>query len=114
MSEVKLFEREEVHYAFVMQPAATPQRTRSGVRQRRGLAKALKKLLVRVRTGRLKKRDKLVEAVGRLKERFPKARGFAAITVGDNHVSLSYVWNVVKFRETLARDGAHQSGQQPG
>jgi transposase len=105
--EVKLLEREEVHYLLAR---SRPRRLKERAirrRQRRGLAKALKKLLVRVRTGRLKKRDKLVEAVGRLKERFPKARGFAAITVGDNPVSLSYVWNVVKFRETLARDGAY-------
>ena len=76
-------------------------------KQRRGLAQALKKLKARVDRGRLKKRDKILEAVGRLKERFPKARPFAAITVSDNPVSLSYVWHVAKFRDALARDGAY-------
>ncbi len=59
------------------------------------------------RRGRLKKRDKIVEAVGRLKERFPKARVFVSIAVHDNPVSLSYTWNVVKFRAALVRDGAY-------
>src|SRR5205085_9373188 len=76
-------------------------------RQRRGLAKALKKLHARVTSGRLKKRDKIVEAVGRLKERFPKARGFVTVTVREGRGSLSYVWNVAKFRAALARDGAY-------
>ena len=76
-------------------------------RQRRGLAQALKKLLARVRNGRLKKRDKILEAVGRLKERFPKARAFVTITVGDSPMSLAYVWNVVKFRTALLSDGAY-------
>ncbi len=96
--EVKLLKRDEVHFLLAR---SRPRRLKERAirrRQRRGLAKALKKLQVRVRAGRLKKRDKIVEAVGRLKERFPKARGFVAITVADNHVSLSYVWNVVKFR----------------
>ena len=56
--EVKLLEREEVHYLLAR---SRPRRLKERAirrRQRRGLAKALKKLLVRVRTGRLKKRDK--------------------------------------------------------
>ncbi len=105
--EVKLLKRDEVHFLLA---CSRPRRLKERAirrRQRRGLAKALKKLQVRVRAGRLKKRDKIVEAVGRLKERFPKARGFVAITVADNPVSLSYVWNVVKFRAALVRDGAY-------
>jgi transposase len=105
--EVKLLTREEVHYLLAR---SRPRRLKERAirrRQRRGLAKALKKLHVRVAAGRLKKRDKIVEAVGRLKERFPKARGFVTITVSDKAVSLSYVWNVVKFREALLRDGAY-------
>jgi transposase len=105
--EVKLLTKEEVHYLLAR---SRPRRLKERAirrRQRRGLAKALKKLRVRVDAGRLKKRDKIVEAVGRLKERFPKARGFVTITVSDKAVSLSYVWNVVKFREALLRDGAY-------
>lgn len=76
-------------------------------RQRRGLAKALQKLHARVAVGRLKKRDKILEAVGRLKERFAKACPFVTITISDKPVSLRYVWNIAKFRDALARDGAY-------
>jgi hypothetical protein len=76
-------------------------------RQRRSLAKALKKLHVRVAKGRLKKRDKILEAIGRLKERFPKAHPFVTLRVSDNPMSLTYLWNVAKFKEALVRDGAY-------
>ena len=76
-------------------------------RQRRGLAQALQKLQTRVGAGRLKKRDKILEAVGRLKERFPKARAFVTIAVSVRPVSVSYVWDVAKFRAALVGDGAY-------
>ena len=76
-------------------------------RQRHGLAKALKKLHTRVARGRLKNRDKILEAIGRLKGRYLKACPFVKIMVSDNPVSLNYVWNVDKFRAALARDGAY-------
>jgi transposase len=105
--EVKLLQREEVYYLLAR---SRPRRLKERAirrRERRGLATALKKLHARVSAGRLKKRDKIVEAIGRLKERFPKARGFVTITVSDSPTSLSYVWNVAKFRAALARDGAY-------
>jgi len=105
--QVKLLQRDEVHYLLAR---SKPRRLKERAirrRQRRGLAKALKKLHARVSAGRLKQRDKIVEAVGRLKERFPKARAFVTITVRPGRGSLSYGWNVAKFREALARDGAY-------
>jgi Transposase DDE domain len=104
---VKLLQRDEVHYLLAR---SKPRRLKERAirrRQRRGLAKALKKLHARVTSGRLKKRDKIVEAVGRLKERFPKARGFVTITVRAGRGSLGSVWHVAKFRAALARDGAY-------
>ena len=105
--EVKLLQRDEVHYLLAR---SRPRRLKERAirrRQRRGLAKALKKLHARVSAGRLRNRDKIVEAVGRLKERFPKARGFVTITVRDRPMSLHYAWNVAKFRAALDRDGAY-------
>jgi hypothetical protein len=105
--EVKLLQRDEVHYLLAR---SRPRRAKERAirrRQRRALARALKKLHARVNAGRLKKRDKILEAVGRLKERFPKACPFVTITVSDRPVSLSYVWNVAKFQDALARDGAY-------
>ncbi len=50
-------------------------------RQRRAFAKALRKLQERVAAGRLKKRDKILEAIGRLKGAYPKAHPFVDIEV---------------------------------
>jgi hypothetical protein len=105
--EVKQLARDDVHYLLAR---SRPRRFKERAirrRQRRGLARDLKKLQARVSAGRLKKRDKILEAVGRLKERFPKARPFVTITVSDRPVSLSYVWHVAKFRAALLGDGAY-------
>ena len=61
---------------------------------------------LRVHTGRLKQRDKIVEAIGRLKARFPKAQRFVATSVSPRG-QFSYLWNVAKFKAALARDGAY-------
>jgi hypothetical protein len=105
--EVKLLERDGVHYLLARSKPRRHKERAIRRRQRRGLAKALKQLLARTTKGRLKKRDKILEALGRLKERFPKARPFVTCSVSDSHVSLSYTWNLGKFRDTLARDGAY-------
>ena len=76
-------------------------------RQRRALAKGLKKLQARVARGRLKKRDKIHQAIGRLTGRYPKARPFVTISVSDISMSVNYTWKVAKFKNALARDGAY-------
>ena len=105
--EVKLLQRDEVYYLLARSQPRRAKERAIRRKQRRGLAQALKKLHTRVAAGRLKKRDKIVEAVGRLKERFPKARRFVTITISDRPVSLSYVWNVAVFKNALAFDGAY-------
>ena len=105
--EVKLLQRGEVYYLLARsQPRRAKERAMRR-RQRRGLAKALKKLYVRVSRGRLKKRDKILEAVGRLKERFPKGHPFVTIHVGPTHREFTYAWNIAKFKDALRRDGAY-------
>lgn len=69
------------------------------------LVEALKRLERQVVSGRLKKRDKILERVGRLKERFPKARPFVTITVSESPCQLQWIWDVPKFKAALARDG---------
>jgi transposase len=105
--EVKLRERDGLHYLLARSQPRREKERAIRRRQRHGLAKALRKLHTRVARGRLKKRDKILEAIGRLKGRFPKACPFVTIAVSDNPVSLNYVWNVAKFRDALARDGAY-------
>ena len=105
--EVKLLKRDEVHYLLARSRPRRHKERAMRRKQRRALAQALKKLAARVTAGRLKKRDKIVEAIGRLKERFPKAHAFVTISVGDRPLSLSYAWHAAKFRDALARDGAY-------
>lgn len=105
--EVKLLERDGVQYLLARSKPRRYKERAIRRRQRRKLAAALKKLHARVAAGRLKKRDKIAEAVGRLKERFPKARPFVDIAISDTPMSFRYDWKVAKFKEVLARDGAY-------
>jgi transposase len=106
--EVKLLKRKRVHYLLARsKPRRKKERAiRRG--QRRGLARALAKLQKRIAEGRLKKRDKILESVGRLKGRFPKARPFVTITVAKTKpAQLHWTWLREKFRAALAGDGAY-------
>ena len=77
-------------------------------RQRRGLAEGLRKLQARIAQGRLRSRDKILERVGRLQERYPKARSFVTVTVAPRgRPTLTWTWNVPRFRAALAADGAY-------
>jgi len=105
--EVKLLKRDDLHYLLARSQPRREKERAIRRRQRHGLAKALKKLHARVASGRLKKRDKILEAIGRLKGRFPKACPFVKVTVTNKPVTLNVVWNVAKFREALARDGGY-------
>jgi hypothetical protein len=106
--EVKLLKRRRVHYLLARSRPRRQKERAIRRRQRRGLARALEKLQERIQGGRLKSRDKILEGVGRLKGRFPKARPFVAITVAKTQpAGLSWTWLREKFRETLASDGAY-------
>jgi transposase len=117
--EVKLVRRRRVFYLLAR---SRPRRKKERVirrRQRRGLQRALNQLHRTIAAGRLKNRDTILERWGRLKERFPKAVPFVAVTVTTGrHPQLQWTWNVAKFRAALARDGAYllrsnQSGWSP-
>lgn len=105
--EVKLRKRGRVHYLLARSKSRRSKERAIRRRQRRAFAKALKKLASRVAQGRLKNRDKILEAIGQLKGRYPKAHSFVTINVRSNPVSLTYTWQVAKFKEALARDGAY-------
>jgi transposase len=77
-------------------------------RQRRALARALRQLQQRVAAGRLKNRDKILERIGRLKGKYPKATPFVTITVSKRtKVKLDIRWDKDKFRAALERDGVY-------
>lgn len=105
--DVKLLKRRRVHYLLARSEPRRHKERAIRRRQRRGLARDLKKLQSRVAKGRLKKRDKIAEAIGKLKERYPKARGFVEVTISDSPKSLTCTWKVAKFKAALARDGAY-------
>jgi transposase len=106
--EVKLLKRRRVHYLLARSRPRHQKERAIRRRQRRGLAQALEKLKKRIADGRLKSRDKILESVGRLKGRFPKARPFVTITVTKTKpAQLSWSWLREKFRVALAGDGAY-------
>ena len=104
--EVKLLKRDEVHFLLARSRPCRLKERAIRRRQRRGLAKALKKLQVRVRAGRLKKRDKIACAVGHLRNASRKLGASSPSPSLTTMCHWSYVWNVVKFRAALVRDGA--------
>jgi hypothetical protein len=105
--EVKALTRDGVHYLLARSHDRKKKERAMRRRQRRALAQALRKLHARVAKGRLKNRDKIHEALGRLKARFPKAVPFVKVTRNDNPMSLRVEWLVTKFQDALRRDGAY-------
>jgi hypothetical protein len=106
--EVKLLKRQRVHYLLARSRPRRQKERAIRRRQRRGLARALGRLQKRIESGRLKSRDKILESVGRLKGRFPKARSFVTITVTKTEPAhVHWTWDREKFRAALARDGAY-------
>jgi len=114
--EVKLFQRYKVHYLLAR---SRPRRRKERAirrRQRRGLARDLRKLGDLIDRGKLKKRDKILERVGRLKERYPKARSFVKTNVTTTRrPRLEWSWDRAKYKQALAADGAYLlRSNQPG
>jgi transposase len=106
--QVKQVKRRRVFYLLAR---STPRRKKERAirrRQRRGLKRALLKLQGTIAASRLKKRDTILERLGRLKERYPKAVPFVSFTVSAApRPQLQWTWNIAKFRAALARDGAY-------
>ena len=106
--EVKQLRRGRVHYLLARSKPRRQKERAIRRRQRRGLARALRKLHAQIAAGRLKQRDKILERLGRLKARYPKACPFVTITVAARgSAPLSWSWKVEKFKAALAADGAY-------
>ena len=104
---VKLLKRDAVHYLLARSNDRKQKERAIRRKQRRSLALALRKLQVRVAKGRLKQRDKVLEAIGRLKGRFPKAVPFVIVAVTTAPLSVVVQWQIAKFKDALRRDGAY-------
>jgi hypothetical protein len=106
--EVKQFQHRKVNYLLARSKPRRKKERAMRRKQRRGLAKALRQLHKRVAAGRLKQRDKILEALGRLKARYPKACPFVSMTVtATDKPELRWSWKVEKFKAALAADGAY-------
>jgi hypothetical protein len=106
--QVKLLRRKRVYYLLARSKPRRQKERAIRRRQRRGLVRALVRLQKQVAAGRLKKRDKIMERIGRLKGRFPKACGFVTVRVTrTKRPSVSWTWKIDKFRAALAGDGAY-------
>ena len=77
-------------------------------RQLLSLQAGLKKLQRRISTGRLKNRDKMLEALGRLKCRCPKATPLLQLpSLPSQPTTLTWSWRVDRINLVLPRDGAY-------
>jgi transposase len=106
--EVKLLRRGRITYVLARSQARRGKERAIRRRQLLGLHRALKKLQARLVKGRLKKRDKILECIGRLKGRYPKAAALVTITVADKgSPCLHWSWRTEKIKAVLAQDGAY-------
>jgi transposase len=88
-----------------------PRRAKERAIRRRQLLqlhRGLQKLRRRIVEGKLKDRDKMLEALGRLKGKYPKATRLVRIAaLPPRPKTLTWTWDVAKIKEVLARDGAY-------
>jgi len=106
--EVKPVQRGTVSYLLVRSRPRRQKERAIRRRQHRALTAGLKKLAKRIATGRLKKRDKILECVGQLKGKYPKARPFVSISVTPRSPArLQWSWHTDKFKAALVRDGVY-------
>jgi hypothetical protein len=106
--EVRLFEREAIHYLLAQSRPRRRQERPIRRRQCRGLASDLRKLSTLVDAGKLKKRDKILQRIGQLKERYPKVHGFVQINVKSaKQPRLERTWDRAKYKQALRADGAY-------
>lgn len=88
---VQTIERDGVHYLLARSGDRRKKDRAIRRRERRRMTHGLRRLRDRVAQGRLKDRDKILEAVGRIKVAAPKARAFIAIEVATSgHVRWTF------------------------
>ncbi len=106
--EVKPAERDGVAYLLARSSQRKKKERAMRRRQLLGLHRALRRLRERVGQGRLRQRDHVVERVGRLKERFPRAAKLAQITIARRgRPQVAWKWKTDAIRAALLQDGAY-------
>jgi len=106
--EVKVVRRGRQHYLLARSQPRRQKERAIRRRQRRGLAEGLRKLQAQVAQGKLRDRDKILQRLGRLQERYPKARMFVTVAVAKKgKPALTWTWDVPHYRAALAADGGY-------
>jgi transposase len=114
--EVKALRRGRLTYVLAR---SLPRRRKERAIRRRQLLQlsaGLKKLRRRIVRGHLKNRDKMLEALGRLKGKCPKAACLLCLpSLPEQPSDLTWKWKVAKIKTVLAHDGAYVlRSNQPG
>jgi transposase len=109
--EVKTIRRDGETYVLARSKQRRLKERAIRRRQLLGWHADLKKLAARVSNGHLKDADKVIEQVGRLRERWPAASKFASVEVprDDGGCAERVTWDYdrSKLKSALARDGAY-------
>lgn len=106
--EVKPVDRDGVAYLLARSTQRKKKERAIRKRQLLGLHRALKRLANRVHQGRVKARDKVLEQVGRLKERFPQAAKLTTITIAKRgKPQVAWKWKTDTILAALVQDGAY-------
>ena len=109
--EVKSVQRDGQTYVLARSIQRRAKEKAIRKRQLLGLHRDLTRLAHRVWAGRLKNTDKVLENVGRFRERWPAASRFVHVEVGRGNAGqatvVSWSYQKDKLRVALARDGAY-------
>ncbi len=106
--DVKPVTRDGVAYLLARSSPRKKKERAIRKRQLLGLQRGLKGLRQRVQKRGLKHRDKVVEQVGRLKERFSQAARLATITIPQcGTPQVAWKWKTDAIRAALIQDGAY-------
>ena len=109
--QVKSVERDGQTYVLARSIQRRAKEKAIRKRQLLGLHRDLAKLASRVLAGRLKNTDKVLESVGRFRERRPAAARFVRVDVERDEAgqatAVSCSYHKEKLRTALARDGAY-------
>jgi transposase len=106
--EVKAVRRGQLTYLLARSLPRRHKERAIRKRQLLQLHRGLQKLQRRIGAGRLKDRDKMLETLGRLKGKCPKATPLVRIkALPERPTTLTWTWDVTKIKEVLARDGAY-------
>jgi transposase len=109
--QVKVVQRDGEAYVLARSRLRRKKERAIRRKQLHGLRDDLRKLSTRVSSGRLKDADKVQQAIGRLAERWPKAKRFVCVTATpwakELAGTVTWNWHKPELKAAMARDGAY-------